>query len=322
LWVEEGEDEVTDGGRGRRPTVRDRWPTVSVVIPTLNEARNLEHVLSRVPDDVFEIVLVDGWSTDDTVRVARRLRPDIRIIHQTRRGKGNALACGFHASRGDIIVMLDADGSADPAEIPRFVDALCQGAHFAKGTRFAAGGGSADITRLRRWGNRWLNRIVNVVHHTAYTDLCYGYNAFWSACLPYLGVGEPGYELPHGVTVPAIDRGQCEVRWGDGFEIETLLNVRVSSQGLRVTEVGSFESERLYGCSNLNAFRDGWRVLRTIGLERRASGRRGVSAMLPMPWEAMLATADAELVDLVDHDLVDLMGEDRTPVDAERSAAG
>src|SRR5215471_8988380 len=122
-------------------------PRVSVVIPALNEARNLPHVLTEIPEDIHEVILVDGHSVDGTVWVARSLRPDIRIVEQTRQGKGNALACGFAVATGDIIVTLDADGSADPGEIPRFVEVLADGADFAKGSRFLDGGGSSDITR-------------------------------------------------------------------------------------------------------------------------------------------------------------------------------
>ena len=140
------------------PASPQPWPKVSVVIPTLNEARNLPHVFAKLPAGLHEVIVVDGNSVDDTVATARRLRPDIRIVMQNRSGKGNALACGFAAATGDIIAMVDADGSADPAEIPQFVKALLDGADFAKGTRFADGGGSSDITRLRRIGNRMLQR--------------------------------------------------------------------------------------------------------------------------------------------------------------------
>src|SRR5262249_55433707 len=132
------------------------WPRISVVVPTLNESRNLRYVLPRLPDFIYEVVLVDGNSTDDTVAVARSLRSNVRVVYQTGRGKGDALRAGFAAARGDVIVMLDADGSADPDEIPAFVDALVAGAELAKGSRFIAGGGSADITRLRRFGNTGL----------------------------------------------------------------------------------------------------------------------------------------------------------------------
>src|SRR5690349_12146649 len=138
-------------------------PRVSVVIPTYNEAKNLPHVFSLLPKDVHEVIVVDGRSVDGTIEVAQSLRNDVRIVRQNRRGKGNAMACGFAAVTGDIVVMLDADGSADPREIPAFVAALVAGADFAKGTRFANGGGSADITRMRAWGNGWLNRIANTL---------------------------------------------------------------------------------------------------------------------------------------------------------------
>src|SRR5579863_3200871 len=130
---------------GARMTVPEE-PTVSVVIPAMNEGSNLPHVFAELPLDLHQVILVDGRSTDNTVSIARQLRKDVEIVHQTRKGKGNALACGFAAATGDIIVMLDADGSANPAEIPRFIDALLEGADFAKGSRFMKGGGSSDIS--------------------------------------------------------------------------------------------------------------------------------------------------------------------------------
>jgi glycosyltransferase involved in cell wall biosynthesis len=230
-------------------------PLVSVVIPALNEAENLEQVLPALPDGIFEVILVDGASVDSTVETARRLRPDIRVVQQTRSGKGNAMACGFAASRGDIIVMLDADGSADPGEIPRFVDALVNGADFAKGSRCLGGGGSADITRIRSAGNSCLRFLVNRLCGSRYTDLCYGYNAFWAArCRPV-------FDLDWESPPPDENGGRL---WGDGFEIETLINMRVATAGLKVVEVPSYELCRLHGVSNLNAPRDGLRVLRTI----------------------------------------------------------
>jgi len=239
------------------------WLRVSVVIPALNEARNLPHVFARLPPDVHEVIVVDGLSVDDTIAVARQLRPDVRIVLQSRRGKGNALACGFAAATGDIIAMIDADGSADPAEIPRFVQALVEGAEFAKGTRFASGGGSDDITRLRALGNRALVGFVNLCHGSHYTDLCYGYNAFWRRLVPLLGLDADSPAPPNGGRL-----------WGDGFEVETLIHLRVAAAGLAVTEVPSFEHSRIHGVSNLNAAQDGLRVLRTILAELRRSWRR------------------------------------------------
>ncbi|MBV9424223.1 MAG: glycosyltransferase family 2 protein [Solirubrobacterales bacterium] len=220
---------------------------ISVIIPTLNEAANLPHVFARLPfDEVFEIIVVDGHSTDDTIEIARELYPCVRVLLQDGKGKGNALACGFAAARGDIIVMLDADGSTDPQEIPDYVDALFRGADFAKGSRFMEGGGSVDITPLRMQGNRFLNGTVNALFGTRYTDLCYGYNAFWADLRPTINV-------------------DCA-----GFEVETLINVRVAKAGLNVAEVPSVEHERIHGVSKLHPVRDGLRVLRTILTERFA----------------------------------------------------
>src|ERR1700722_3537479 len=227
---------------------------VSVVIPALNEARNLEHVFAALPAGLHEVILVDGHSTDGTPEIALQLLPGVRLVTQTRKGKGNALACGFAAATGDIIVMIDADGSTDPAEIPSFVAALTEGADFAKGSRFAPGAGSSDITPLRWLGNRALGMVVNAMFGTRYSDLCYGYNAFWAKHLPVFDLSP---DSP----------GQRPV-WGDGFEIETLLNLRAATAGLNIAEVPSFEHPRVYGTSNLNTFRDGRRVLRTILTER------------------------------------------------------
>jgi glycosyltransferase involved in cell wall biosynthesis len=255
------------------------YPRVSVVIPTYNEARNLPHVFALLPEDVYEIIVVDGRSVDDTIATARSLRPDVRIVLQNRIGKGNAMACGFAAATGDIVVMLDADGSADPREIPRFVAALLDGADFAKGTRFANGGGSSDITRVRAWGNRWLNRAANGLFGTRYTDLCYGYNAFWAHCLPVL-------ELDAG------DRGSEDRLWGDGFEIETIINTRVAKAKLRIVEVPSFEFERIHGTSNLNTWRDGVRVLRALAVERlNGKGRATAPATITAAADAATTTA-------------------------------
>lgn len=249
----------------------DNEPTVTIVIPAKNEAQNLPLVFERLPAGPYELIMVDGDSKDDTVEVARRLRPDITVIGQNRKGKGNALACGFAVARGDFIVMLDADGSTDPQEIPRFIEALKQGADFAKGSRFMPGGGSSDISRLRQMGNFFLNKIVNLLYGTKYTDLCYGYNAFRRQCLKAM-------ELEVGTMEEVDSDGML---WGDGFEVETLINVRIAKSGLRVTEVPSFEQRRHFGSSNLNAFSDGVRVLRTIHVERARGARRAITAEEP-----------------------------------------
>lgn len=215
-------------------------PLVSLIVPTLNEERNLPQLFASIPDMVDEVVLVDGRSTDRTVELAKELRPDIVVVHQKGKGKGNALRQGFEAASGEIIVMIDADGSTNPAEIPNFVGALLAGADFAKGSRFMQGGGTSDMEPHRYLGNQFFVWSVRLLFGGKYTDLCYGYNAFWAWTLPLLNLN------------------------GDGFEIETMMNVRALQAGLRVAEVPSFENRRFMGLSNLNAFRDGFRVLGTI----------------------------------------------------------
>jgi glycosyltransferase involved in cell wall biosynthesis len=213
---------------------------VSVIVPARNESKNLPYVLPRIPEWVDEVILVDGHSTDATIAVAQELWPSIKVVHQEGKGKGDALRAGFAAATGDIIVMLDADGSTDPAEIPAYIGMLLAGADFAKGSRFHQGGGTSDMEGYRRLGNWGLTTLVRILFGGNYQDLCYGYNAFWAHVLPRLNLQS------------------------DGFEIETEMNLRALRAGLRVAEVPSFESERVHGTSNLKTLPDGWRVLKKI----------------------------------------------------------
>ena len=229
----------------------DRAPTISIVMPALNEEENLPHVLPRIPKWVSEVILVDGYSTDHTVEVACRLLPNICIVMQEGRGKGAALRTGVARAKGEIVVMLDADGSTDPEEIPAFVATLLAGADFAKGSRFLQGGGTADMTRLRRLGNRFFVLLVNLLFGTHFSDITYGYNASWRRYAPLLAL---------------------EI---DGWANEVISNIRVARSGLRVTEVASFEYERIAGEVKLVAFPAGWVILKAIVKERlRKPGRQ------------------------------------------------
>ncbi|HCI80912.1 MAG TPA: glycosyl transferase [Ktedonobacter sp.] len=227
-----------------------RQARVSIVIPAHNEAENLPYLLPRIPDWVHEIILVNDHSTDATEEAARRLLPTIRIIHTetSRRGKGAALHAGFAAVTGDIIVMMDADGSSNPDELPRFVEALLAGAYLAKGSRFIGDGGSSDITNLRRFGSRGLIWIANLLFGAHFTDMFCGFNAFWKDCLDFFEV-------------------DCT-----GFEIEALLHLRVCKANLEIVEVPSFEHARIHGISKFRTFRDGWRVLKMI-VQESMNGR-------------------------------------------------
>ncbi len=232
---------------------------VSVLVPCLNEAENLPFVLPGIPRWVHEVVIIDDHCTDDTVKVARELLPGAVVVSNERApGKGNALRSGMEAASGDILVQLDADGSEDPSEINAFVGALLTGADYAKGSRFVQGGGTSDMPALRRWGNHALTRLARLLFRgTRYTDLCYGYNAYWARVAPIL-----------------LD--------AEGFEIETVMNLRAVRAGLRISEVPSFEAERIHGVGKLATFPDGWRVLKAIIRERRASEQLSVTPARPL----------------------------------------
>jgi glycosyltransferase involved in cell wall biosynthesis len=240
---------------------RNPAPRISVVIPALNEAENLPFVLPRIPAWVHEIILVDGFSTDTTVAIARQVRPDIRVVFQEGRGKGAAIRSGFYAATGDIIVLLDADGSTDPAEIPAFVGALLAGADFAKGSRFIQGGGSADMTAVRRLGNKFFVLLANLLFRTQFTDITYGYNATWSRHASFLAL---------------------EI---DGWANEIISNIRAGRNGLRIAEVASFEYQRIAGEAKLMTFSAGWTIMVAIlGEWFRKPGRR----MSPQRLEGMV----------------------------------
>lgn len=243
-------------------------PSVSVVIPTLNEAENLPHVLRGIPRWLHEVVLVDGRSTDRTVEVALKQWPNnhivttekrklavspglfvperrtrditLRVVIQKGKGKGSALQEGFEAATGDIIIMMDADGSNDPSEIPAFLGLLLAGADFVKGSRFLQGGGTLDMPLYRKLGNWSFVGLVRMLFGGVYSDLCYGYNGFWARVAARMAIN------------------------AKGFEVETLMNIRALRLGLRIAEVPSFESKRMYGASRLKTIPDGWRVVRTI----------------------------------------------------------
>lgn len=241
-------------------TSSDRGPTVSLIIPTLNEALNLALVLPTIPDIIDELVIIDGHSTDGTLEIVRRLRPDAIIVLEPRLGKGHALRSGFEIATGDIIVMMDADGSMDVNDICVFIASLRSGADVVKGSRFLQGGGSTDLTWLRTAGNMALTQMVRLAFGGRYSDLCYGYMAFWRHILPVFEGEDVG-----------------------GFEVETFLNVRSLVAGLHVVEIATFEYPRIHGVSNLNTFRDGARVLRTIYRERRGLSRVRARLGVPRP---------------------------------------
>ncbi len=249
-----------DGRPGRRATDRPPGPgpgpmrriqdraatrqTVSLVVPARDEARNIPWVFEQIPRCVDEVILVDGDSRDATLRMASQCLPGVRSVRQRGPGKGNALRTGFRAATGTYIVMMDADGSMSPGEIPHFLHFLDHGYDFVKGSRFVAGGGSQDLTLIRSLGNRALLGVVNQLYGARLTDLCYGYCAFRRSFLDELDLRSTG------------------------FEIEAEMIAHALRSGLRIAEVPSLELPRRNGRSHLRAVADGRRVLRTLLAER------------------------------------------------------
>lgn len=223
---------------------------ISIIVPTLNEAQNLSHVLPRVSEIpyIHEVILVDGWSTDDTIEKAMRILPDIKTTYQEGRGKGDALRHGWRCASGDILVTLDADGSMAPQEIPRLIQPLFDGYDLSKGSRYLRGGGSTDFSFHRHIGNRVLTTMANSLTGSSYSDLVYGFHAFWADILDKLDITS------------------------SSFTIDTELYVKARKAAFRVAEVPSFESKRIFGTSKLSSMRDGWRIMTIIlreGLHRR-----------------------------------------------------
>ncbi len=216
-------------------------PSVTVLICALNEEESIPHVLPKVPQWVDEVLVVDGGSTDQTVAIARQLRPDIRILHQSGKGKGDAIKYGVRKSMGDIVITLDADGETDPDEIERFVEPLLSGYDFAKGSRLVKG--RPGSMPFHRWvGNKILALTCNLLYGTRYTDVCSGYCAFWKRAFPTL-----------------------ELKL-DSFEMEQEMLVKAARAGLKVAEVSHHDKGRIGGVSKISdmkqGFIDWWLIIR------------------------------------------------------------
>lgn len=240
---------------------------LSVIIPAKHEAENLRELMPRLAAVLnrlhAELIIVcpadrdvdcNWWPTDGTYEVVTSHWPAAEFVPQTRKGKGNALACGFAEAEGEFIIIMDADGSHDPEEIFGMLEALEDGNEFVKGTRFMYGGSSEDFTPIRRVGAWMLTSLFNLLFGAKHTDLCYGFMGFRADMLGDL-------------DLPVIDGD--EPQWGDGFEIETLINTGMARAAARTVEVPSDEAKRAHGSSNLHTFRDGFRALRTLLAERR-----------------------------------------------------
>lgn len=209
-------------------------PGVSVIICAMNEEQNLPYVIPKIPEWVNEIILVDGHSTDNTVSIAKDLRPGIRILNQPGKGKGDALKYGVQQAKFGIIVTLDADGETPPEEIDEFIKPLISGYDLAKGSRLYRR--RPPKMPLYRWfGNKILSLTCNVFYGTRFSDICDGYNAFWRNKFLQLDLSCQTKEL--------------------GCSMEQRMIVRAKKAGMKIKEVPHSSHGRISGTSVLSNVR-------------------------------------------------------------------
>jgi glycosyltransferase involved in cell wall biosynthesis len=218
-------------------------PKVSVVIPCLNEAENIEACVRRALDAIEaggfegEVVVADNNSTDGSGDLASAA--GARVVHEARPGYGSAYLAGFAAARGEYIVMADADLTYDFAEIPRFVAELDKGAQLVMGDRMDNIHPGAMPWLHRYVGNPVLTGILNVFFKTGVSDAHCGMRGFRREILPILDLRTTGMEFASEMVI------------------------RASKEKLRIAEF-PIEYHPRGGESKLSSFRDGWRHLRFL----------------------------------------------------------
>jgi glycosyltransferase involved in cell wall biosynthesis len=218
-------------------------PLVSVVIPCLNEAENIESCVTAALEAIVrmdvdgEVVVADNGSEDDSARLAERA--GARVVVEHRRGYGSAYMAGFAASRGRYIVMADADLTYDFHEIPRFVAALEQGAEMVIGDRMDNIQPGAMPWLHRYVGNPMLTGLLNLLFRTGISDAHCGMRALRRDVLPRLDLRTTGMEFASEMVI------------------------RASKQHLNIAEF-PIEYHPRGGESKLSSFRDGWRHLRFL----------------------------------------------------------
>jgi glycosyltransferase involved in cell wall biosynthesis len=226
------------------PPGADKQYSVTALICTLNEEDSLPYVLQKIPAWVDEVLIVDGNSTDKTVEFAQKVRSNIKIVYQPGKGKGDALKIGIDNASGEIIVTLDADDATDPVEMYKFLDKLLDGYDYVKGTRFIKGK-AYDKPFHRVLGNWVITITFNILFFRAYTDMCSGYNTFWSKRVQDLQLFST-----------------------DGYENEPLINTRIAKTPLKVIECGHADRGRRSGTVKESSWRQGFKAIKSIVRER------------------------------------------------------
>jgi glycosyltransferase involved in cell wall biosynthesis len=232
--------------------------TISVVIPAKNEEKNLLIVVKQIPRFIDEIIICVSSLSDTSWKVYNDLSNSypVKFIVQSKLGKGAAQKNAINSTIGEVIVLLDADGSTNPSEITNVLNMLIESnLDLVKGSRYLKLGGSDDLTAFRSFGNLILTRIGSLMYGQKYTDLAYGFVAYNRRSLMKLGATK-------------TDNKFEIFSYGNGFEFETLVLSRMARSKMKIKEFPSYELKRLGGFSNLHAIRDGFRILFTLVFER------------------------------------------------------
>lgn len=212
---------------------------VSVIIPTLNEADSITEVLDQIPKEVVdEIIVVDGHSEDGTVDLVREL--GYKVIYQEGKGYGAAFSTGVRYAQGDILILMDGDGSPNPKDIPSLLKKINEGYDIVLGSRYLSKAGSEDDTVIRYIGNKVFTFIVNKIHNMNISDSLYMFAA----------VKRKVFE---SIKLESSDFG---------YSVE--FPIKAHKAGFKFAEVASLERKRVSGKSRVNAFWDGLKILWVI----------------------------------------------------------
>ncbi|MCO6438647.1 MAG: glycosyltransferase [Phycisphaerae bacterium] len=234
-------------------------PSVSIVVPARNEAGNIQRIIQRIPQlcDRQELIFVEGGSRDDTwAAICRAVEAyegpmTVRAMQQPGRGKGDAVRSGFASARGDVLMILDADLSVPPEELPSFYEALCRG----QGELM---NGSRMVYLMDRRAMRFLNLLGNKLFGLVFTYL----------------LGQRFRDTLCGTKV-LLRRDYERIAARRGFlgsldpfgDFDLLFGA--ARLGLKITDLPVHYKARTYGETNISRFRHGWMLLQMCGVAAR-----------------------------------------------------
>lgn len=215
---------------------------VTVVIPTYDEEGSIEKTITEIPRKYIDEIIVVDRSSDRTAQIAKRL--GCRVLRQQGKGFGNALRQGIENASGDIVLIMDADGSQNPRDIPMLINRVREGYDYVLASRYTVGSHSEDDTLLRSFGNWLITWTFNRMFHVNTSDSIFLFTA----------VRKKEYE-------------RLNLR-SDGFEYCIELLAKAYVAGLKMVEIPSIERKRYAGRTKVNDFLTGYNLLKSIFLWR------------------------------------------------------